>query len=66
MRGGDAEVGEREGGVGEPQAELVLHGDVIVIKVAIVDQESFFELGLPGVQMRGVFNGRDDGREVVV
>jgi hypothetical protein len=43
-----------------------LHGDVIVIKVAIVDQESFFELGLPGVQMRGVFNGRDDGREVVV
>jgi hypothetical protein len=47
------EACEVEGGVGEAEAEFVLHGEVEVVEVVVVDEEAFFEVVLPAVSMGG-------------
>jgi hypothetical protein len=50
----DGNVGQVERGVRQSEAELVLHRQVVVVEVAVVDQEAFLEVGLPGVGVGGV------------
>jgi hypothetical protein len=50
----DGNVRQVESGVRQPEAEFVLHWQIVVVEVAVVDQEAFFEIGLPGVGIGGV------------
>jgi hypothetical protein len=54
VRSRDGNVGQVERGVRQAEAELVLHRQVVVVEVAVVDQEAFLEVGLPGVGVGGV------------
>ena len=62
--GGAADAAGVEGGVGEAETELVAHGDVLGVEVAVVDVQLLVEPGLPVVDAGGVDGG--GGGSVVV
>lgn len=55
--GRDGQIGHPERGVRESEAELVLHAEVVVIEMAVVDQQTLAEVGLPGIRVSRVEQG---------
>lgn len=63
---GDGERFEAESGVGKTEAEFVQHADVVVIEVAVVNEQTLGEVGLPSVGVVLVGDREGDVGEVVV
>jgi hypothetical protein len=58
-------TGQLKRGVAETETKFVKNGNVVIVKVSVVNEQTFLEIGLPSIRISRVDRARDWGEVVI-